>query len=288
MNQIKRLYHIITWAPYNLIFKFAKKKGSFLNLNLKKIGINKSFKFNLLEEDNGLSKDLKIYGFREPLNLKYSYNFIDEQDKVLDIGANIGLFSLLSCKAKEIISIEPLKECLPVLKKNLKENGLSNKSKVINMAVGKEGILTLKKEDKMNLSRIVENKDVGVKVKSKKLDYFVDKFDANVLRMDVEGYEYEILYKKIPKRINKIAIEFHTCYLKEKKSFELLNYFQEQGFKVKYFIEDLPIRLYPFYLILRKLHLLNFFTYVKRNKEPIELLKYIFKGRDVKYLFLER
>ena len=283
MNTIKNLYHIITWAPYNLIFKFAKKNWSFLNLDLRKVGINKSFKFNLLKEDNGLSKDLGIYGFREPLNLKYFYNFINEKDKVLDIGANIGLFSLLSCKAKKIVSIEPLKECIPILKKNLKENGLSEKAEVINMAVGKEGTLTLKKEDKINLTRVIEDKIGGFEIKSKELNYFVNKFNANVLRMDVEGYEYEILYKKIPEKINKISLEFHTCYLKEKKSLELINYFQQQGFKVKYFIEDLPIRLYPFHPLLTRI-----FTYVLKNKEPSELIPFLFRGRDVKYLFLER
>ena len=60
------------------------------------------------------------------------------------------------------------------------------------------------------------------------------------------------------------------------------------GFKVKYFIEELPVRLYPFYSILKNLRLLGLFTYILKNQKPTKLFPYLVKGRYVKYLFLER
>jgi len=279
----------ISWMPYNLRTRLALKKENPITLNLKKLGIRKIFKFHILEEDLGLSTQLNSFGFREPLNLKYSHDFIEKKDRVLDLGANVGLFSLLSHNAREIVAVEPIIECLPILKKNLEQNGLLNKSKIINMAVGKKGKLRLKKEDKVNLSMVVEEKGKGVvEVKSEPLSYFVKKYKSNVLRIDVEGYEYEILYKKIPKNIDKIAMEFHTALLGKKKVFELISYFEKEGFMVKYFLEDLPIRLYPFYSSLKFTSLLNKFTYVIKDQKPLKCLTSIYKGRSVKYLFLER
>ena len=279
----------ITWIPHNLKSKFAPKKEDPILLDLRRLGITKTFKLYTLKKDLGLTDQLKTFGFREPLNLRYSHDFIRKNDKVLDIGANIGLFSLLSHNAKEIISVEPIKECLPILRKNLEENGLSKKTKVINLAVGKEGKLILKKEEKVNLSRVVKEKEKNtVEVTSKPLKHFIKKFGSNVLRIDVEGYEYEILYKKIPKGINKIAMEFHTALLGERKIKVFLNYFEKEGFIVKYLIEDLPLRLYPFYDFLKKTSLIKLFTYVKRNLSPIQCYHHIKKGRTIKYLFLER
>ena len=279
----------ISWIPYNLINKFSLKKNNPLTLDLRKLGIKKIFKFHTLDNDMGLSTQLNSFGFREPLNLKYSHDFIEKKDMVLDLGANVGLFSVLSHNAKEIVAVEPIIECIPVLKKNLEENGLLNKSRIINMAVGKKGILRLKKDDKVNLSKVVKEKGKGVvEVKSKPLSYFIKKYKSNVLRIDVEGYEYEILYKKIPKNIDKIAMEFHTALLGKKKVFELMSYFEKEGFRVKYFLEDLPIRLYPFYSLLKLTSLLNKFTYVIKNQKPLKCLPSLYKGRGVKYLFLER
>ena len=66
------------------------------------------------------------------------------------------------------------------------------------------------------------------------------------------------------------------------------DYFEKENFKVKYFIEDLPIRLYPFYNLLKNIGLIKKITYVKKNLKLKECFPYINKGRKVKYLFLEK
>ena len=279
----------ISWIPYRLKSRLIFNKKNPHTLDFKKLDLNKKFQFYILEKDEGLSNQLRAFGFREPLNMKYSYLFVSKEDKVLDIGANLGLFSLLSCNAKKIISIEPITECIPVLKKNLQRNGLLKKSTIINMAVGKKGKLILKKEGKINLSKVTDKKGKDtIEIESDSLKYFAEKYNANFLRMDVEGYEYDILMNKIPKNIKKIAMEFHTTLLGKKRVLELMRYFDKESFRVKYFIEDLPIRLYPFYSVLKKLNLLGVFTYVLENKKPLECINYLNKGRHVKYLFLER
>lgn len=279
----------ISWIPSNLIKKVKNNPKKFINLDLKKVGVNKKFKFYISEVDEGLSTQLNVFGFREPLNIEYHYKFIEKEDIVLDIGANIGIFTILSENAKKIICIEPLKQAIPILEKNIEANNLSGKTEVINAAIGKKGKLIIEVDKKLNLSRIVDKKNKNTyEIKSFELKYIVKKYNPNTLRLDVEGYEYEILFKKIPEEIKKISIEFHTALLGKKKSKELLYYFGNENFKVKYFIEDLPIRLYPFYNFLKKTKLIKKVTYVKKNLKIEDIVPLITKGRKVKYLFLER
>lgn len=286
----KKIFEEISWIPYKVLNNLIKLQTNPLEIDLRKIEIPEKIILYYPYEDEGLSRQIGIYGFREPLNWKTYYYFVDKNDIVLDIGANIGLFSILSKRAKKIVSIEPINECIPFLKMNLSANNLEHKSIVLNMAVsGDKKELYIKKENHINLSRVVSKPTKEVRrVKSEKLKYFVQKYKANLIRIDVEGYEYKILYKNIPKKVNKIAMEFHAFLLGEKKVKKLLSYFEEEGFMVKYFIEDLPLRLYPFYKFLKKTGLIKGFTYIKESLNPIQCLPWILRGRQIKYLFLVR
>ncbi len=277
----------MSWLPYKACELLFDSEEEVINIDLK--GIDKKFYFHVSSEDKGLSTQLRVFGFREPINLEYYYKFIEKDDVVLDIGANVGLFTVLSHNAKRIICVEPLEQVIPILKKNILENNLQNKTKILNCAIGEKGTLILEVDKKLNLSRIVNKKNKNTfEVESFKLKEIVEKHNPNTLRLDVEGYEYEILYNKIPKSIKKISLEFHTELLGKKKVKDLLRYFKDEGFLVKYFVEDLPIRLYPFHDILKKIGLIKKLTYVKENLDLGMQMILINKGRSVKYLFLNR
>jgi len=121
-----------------------------------------------------------------------------------------------------------------------------------------------------------------------RINYFVKKYGCNVLRMDLEGYEYEILKQNIPNKVNKIALELHTDILGKHKTMKLLKSLDNQNFKVQILIEDLPLRLYPFFRILKGLRILKFFTSKIEDENIDEIEGYIFKGRNIKYLLLTR
>jgi len=279
----------ITWLPYNILCKIKDDKKEFAELDLRRIGINRKFRIKTSPEDEGSSAQLRVFKIREPVNSKYYYKFVDKEDIVLDLGANIGDTSILSSRAKKIIAVEPLQQAILYLKENLIINDLEDKSEVLRMAVGEKGRLLLEENKKLNWSKIVDKPNEKTQtVRSEPLAYFVKKYKTNFLRMDVEGYEYEILYNKIPKQINKISIEFHTALLGDDKVDKLLEYFDREGFKARYIIEDLPIRLYPFLWILGKTRLINKFTYVKKDQNLLDNINLIKKGRAQKYLFLER
>ncbi len=200
------------------------------------------------------------------------------------------MFTLISGNAKKIISVEPLEKCIPLLKKNIENNNLSKKVKIINSAVGSGKSLFIKTERQINQSKIVgeEKKECAIKVKSKTLKELSIKYKPTVIRMDLEGYEYEILYRKIPKEIKKISLEFHTKILGKDKTKKLLDYFYKEGFVIETMIEGLPLRLYPFYGFLRKTGFIKNFTYSRKNLSKEEALKLIRTGRAQKFLFLKR
>jgi FkbM family methyltransferase len=267
----------------------TSKKKNCINVDLNKIDIPKNLKFSLSEKDMGLSNELRTFGFREPINSREYYNFLSKEDIVLDIGSNLGYFALLATRAKKIICIEPLEECIPILTKNLNDEEKIRNYKIINKAVGKKKHMYIEKNKKLNQSRVFDRcNEYTKKVKSETLDYFIKKFKANVLRMDLEGYEYDLLYKKIPEKVTKISLEYHTNFLGRKKTKRFMEYMEKEGFIVKSFTECLPLRLYPFYGILKKTGLIKKFTYVKKNIKPTESLKYLFEGRSVNHINFER
>ena len=270
----------LSWLLYRRVMNNVKVKDS-INVDLNKIGINKKFKFNIIKKDEGLSKQLTAFKFREPLNWKNYYDYVENKDIVLDIGANIGLFSILSCKAKKIICVEPVEECMPILKKNLKDNNME--AIIINKAVGKN--VKIEKSEHINLSKVSDN---GVLVESETLKKLCDKYNPTLLRMDVEGYEYEILKEGIPACVEKICLEFHTNLLGGFKVIELLKIFQNNNFDIDIMIEDLPLRLYPYYNFLKLTGLIKLVTYKKENLSYNKAMELVFKGRGIKYFLISR
>jgi len=276
----------LSWIPYTIKNKYLYKRSNFVTVKPKGFSKKYSFPFQIIPDKDyhSLSRNLQSYGIREPRNVGEFIKFIDPEDIVLDVGANIGFFTILARKAKKIIAIEPVEECIPILKENLKNNNITNVN-IYNVALGDGMPLLIKKEDQINLSRIVDKRGKNVKeIKSKKLDYFVKKDNINFVKIDAEGFEYEIFgNRKIPDNINKIFMEFHTALMGKKKSFELIKNLYKEGFYVEKLVEDLPLRLYPLIHILWKR-----MTYVRKNLNEKDALSEITKGRSIKYLYFRK
>lgn len=230
---------------------------------------------------------------------KEIFNEIDSLPKeysvFIDIGANLGRYSIIMAKrGLTVYSFGPLSSNFKQLKLNASLNNVEKNIQFHNIALGNNKTqkeIFFQKYKQGEASFLSKNGLQKEKVKIMPLDSIIinKKFKRKVImKIDVEGYEYEILYQKIPKKINKISIEFHTSLLGKEKAKKLINYFYKEGFKTKNLIEGLPIRLYPFYGILRKTGLIDKFTFVKKDLEKKDVMKLIDKGRAQKYLFLVR
>lgn len=205
-------------------------------------------------KDKGLSRDLIVDGVREPLSTKEISKVVKKGDIVVDIGANIGYYVLMESKivgnTGKIYAIEPSPQNIKCLKKNVAVNNYSN-IEVYDFAIGDViGVKKMNISSHYNLNTLVSKKDnriTGtVDVNTSTLDKFLTgkKFPSFV-RMDVEGYEYNIIkgMKNIlssKKPIN-IFIELHPHIMKKEQTEYILKKLADSGFKAKKIIRSITV-----------------------------------------------
>jgi FkbM family methyltransferase len=140
-----------------------------------------------------------------------------EEKNILDIGANNGIFTLLakSYNANKIIAVESNIDVFNLLKSNVKE---SSDISIINKAVtGKSGnkVSVIKRPEFCNIDgRCYIMPDEKGDIETISLDDLIKKFDDKqiVLKLDVEGSEYDIIYGaslEFLKKCSTILIEMH-------------------------------------------------------------------------------
>ena len=224
---LKLTYHFFYLGEWN-------KKEIICNINNKvkfKLRVNTSDKLVLLETWKTNSY------ITEDFNIK-------KDDVVVDIGANIGAFSVLAAKKAfdgKIYAYEPDKENYDMLKKNTGLNDLHNVF-VSNAAVtGKRGYIDFFTSKLNNGGHSIYGTDSkkATKVKSTTLSgiFKINNLKKiNYLKIDAEGSEYDILLNtpaEIIRKVDKIALEYHD-YLNHGHDYnDLKEYLEGNGFKVE-------------------------------------------------------
>jgi len=199
--------------------------------------------------DKGISRDLIVDGIRERFGVGVVTKEVKSGDIVVDIGANIGYYVLIEAKLVgdkgKVYAIEPDPSNIELLRKNIEINGLSN-VEVFQLAIGDTNefhsmyLSTHRNKPTLrDVAGTVKEKFVTGKidVKVTTLDDFLEnKPYPSVIRMDVEGYEYEIirgmkniLQRKLPLTL---SIEFHFHLLKRQQSVEILETLKSAGFRI--------------------------------------------------------
>lgn len=160
------------------------------------------------------------------------YKFISKLDltnkTIIDIGANLGIISIVLAKKNpgiKIYAFEPLRENYENLLKNIELNGIDkNIITVENKAVTKDGrninmSININNRGGSSISDVIsvnssmskENCGIeSITLEEIVKKYKIDKID--LLKIDCEGSEYEILYntkEDILKNIDYLVGEFH-------------------------------------------------------------------------------
>jgi FkbM family methyltransferase len=152
----------------------------------------------------------KIYLFKDSsVSSLFTYCLIPDKEEILilrrrlrenndlyfvDVGANIGSYSiLLADLTKNIIAIEPHPKTNLQLKMNFKLNEI-DENQIYQLAIGasnKEVFFTsFNQESSINK---VSNSKSDLKVTQKSLDTILDLSKEYIFKIDVEGYELEVL-----------------------------------------------------------------------------------------------
>jgi FkbM family methyltransferase len=215
------------------------------------IEVNNS-KMIVFPTKGSIHKDLFLHKKREPLCTDYLLraNVIKKGDVVLDIGANIGYYALAEARLVgekgQVYAVEPVASNLELLNKNIQLNKLKNVPTFKYAFGDKNERAEIFVSDKSNLCAVskdaVGGNIVGVQpVTMMTIDEFVkDKKAPKLIRMDVEGYEYEILkgMSSTLKGDIKILMELHPSpkFLGPKKLDELYQTLEQNNFKAKFVV----------------------------------------------------
>jgi FkbM family methyltransferase len=167
---------------------------------------------------------------------------IEENDVVVDIGFNFGLFSTTSMfkKPSKILGFEPN----PSLVKIFKENFTNDTIQLYNYAVSdRDSKMTFYENGDFGMSTIKEDVNVEYRTKQYEVDTIsinslISKFNLekiDYLKIDCEGSEFEIFESisemYLTNNIKKIAIEFHD-YLYGEKVQKLISKLEKCGFEI--------------------------------------------------------
>ena len=152
--------------------------------------------------DPGDSLDLSVNGIYEPCETWLAGRLILLGQTVLDIGANIGyytlIFSRLVGEEGRVISFEPDPENFLLLQKNVTLNGCRN-VRLLNRAVSDySGTMMLYRSDENHGDHRIYPSDPGrssVEVRAVRLDDHLADFDGpiHLVKMDVQGAEGKVL-----------------------------------------------------------------------------------------------
>jgi len=177
---------------YNSAYRSLSPEGSILlNINGLKIYV---------EGKSGMAKLLGIKGSYEEETTKLFSEILKEEMTVLDLGANIGYYSLLAGKQigekGKVFAFEPWHESFSLLQKNIEVNGFKNiipVAKAVSNQCGRQKLFLASDPGQHSLGGDANCESVEVDVTS--VDEFVreQNISVDLVKMDVEGAEMSVL-----------------------------------------------------------------------------------------------
>ena len=177
---------------YDYVYRFLNPEGSILlDINGLKI---------YAEGKSGIAKLLGVKGTYEEETTKLFSEILKEGITVLDLGANIGYYSLLAGKQigekGKVFAFEPWHESFSLLQKNIEVNGFKNiipVAKAVSNQCGRQKLFLASDPGQHSLGGDANCESVEVDVTS--VDEFVreQNISVDLVKMDVEGAEMSVL-----------------------------------------------------------------------------------------------
>lgn len=205
------------YLAYKFVVKYIDQKYLVDNVDIKNEECDVNFNISLYKNEyiSNYIRNYKVYDkyssqiLMEIFNKNPNYVFVD-------IGANIGYFSLLAAsKNMKVVAFEPINENYTLLNKSIKYNKYDKNIKLYKTALGS-------KEDKLqfniyktNMGLCSENNynDNNVAytqiVECNKFDSYINNYDdiSLIVKIDVENMEYDVL-KGMEKSLENNIIEY--------------------------------------------------------------------------------
>jgi len=202
-------------------------------------------KLSIQKGDAGLVGNIYygLYEFRESLFLLH---FLRREDSFLDVGANMGHFSILTSGSigNRTICVEPLKTTFNRLQEQVTLNKLDTLVEAHNCGVSSEAGTLFLSNDKGVMNKIVDERHPhATAIDVKTIDQLVNTTTITAMKIDVEGYELQAL-KGADRTLNSATLKVIIIELNGSgKNYnieddEISNFLVERGFS--------PYRYMPF------------------------------------------
>jgi len=169
---------------------------------------------------------------------------------ILDIGANVGLFSLYAARqapAARIIAVEPFPQTFQRLLEIVADHRLADRITCLDCAISGVGgprLMANGPSPSQQRARAAAGRNApGIQVLSKTLRDLLQEqalTSIDLLKMDIEGSEYEVLLSTsldVLRTVRRIAIEYHgDC--KPYTKLQLFDHLRQAGFEVTRDVHD--------------------------------------------------
>jgi FkbM family methyltransferase len=137
------------------------------------------------------------YGLQDFPEMSYLLHVLREGDVFVDVGTNVGSYTLLASSVRRARSIcfEPVPATFSRLKQNLDLNNLEDRVAAHNLGVAdKPGLIRFSvNENCCNHVLGDDEKQEGVAVNVVTLDQALDSVSPSLMKIDVEGFELPVL-----------------------------------------------------------------------------------------------
>ncbi len=169
-------------------------------------------------------------GLHEFADMAFCLHLLRPGDVFVDVGANIGSYTVLASKivGANSISFEPVPQTFKHLQDNIKINNISNLVDANCCAVGAVSRSIKFSCDQDTTNQVVDDDYAGqwIDVPVKTLDKILQNLEPIFIKIDVEGYEPEVIRgaKETLQKESLLAILLETV------DFEIENILREAGF----------------------------------------------------------
>lgn len=185
-NKLKALQRVIRWQIGSRLLPGA-------------VAVDFVAKSRLLVKTGMTGATGNIYtGLHEFEDMSFLLHFLRKDDIFVDIGANVGSYTILagSIAGAKCFSIEPIPKTFMALIDNVNLNGIYEKVCCLNIGIGGEnGQLKFTSTlDSMNhVKSTIDTETNFINVPVKKLDDVLGDEEPILMKIDVEGFETEVI-----------------------------------------------------------------------------------------------
>ncbi len=206
-----------------------------------------------IDSRSDILKRFFFEGEYERENTKKAIKYVSLEKDILDIGANIGLYTVFFAKinpGRRVLAIEPTNHAMELLERNLQRNGIKDSVVLykgvatdqecevqITLIPGMEEYSTI--GEKMAYQVDAHPKIQSYQVPGNKIDYLVEKYKLTpgFIKIDTEGSEFKVLSgaAQVLKKYRPVLLsELDDKYLTKfgNTSLEVINLLKDYGYQV--------------------------------------------------------